>query len=216
MFTKRKILLCIFLIFILLTGCTKENVSELLFTEPYPDSDILAQTIFDPAITFYCYFEGLNHLGFDGYSSEYHESDDYPDYFIEQVNGQDGYYIPVNDEHYPTYQSFVDELHSHFSEELVQELISKEWYIERNGKFYMQILDRGSNALFHNVTYAIKSQTPDKVVFTATALYIKPELFNSDLSSADISDEMLESKDFVYNYEQIDGKWVFTTFELFY
>jgi len=192
-----------------------KDVSEFLFTEPYPDSDTLAQTIFNPAILLYCNFEGLNHLGGDLYSSEYFDSDDYPDYFREQVNGEDRWYIPVNDERYPTYQSFVDELRSYFSAELTQELLSKEWYIERNGKFYMQMLDRGSNVLFQNVTYAITSQTPDKVIFTATVVYVKPEAFDADLP-ANIPDEMLESKDFVYNYEQIDGKWVFTTFELFY
>ena len=215
MFNKRKILLCIFLIFIILTGCAKENVSDFLFTEPYPDSDTLAQTIFNPAILIYRNFEGLGNVKFDGYSSEYYYSDDYPDYFMEQVDGQDRWYVPVNDERYPTYQSFVDELHSYFSEELTQELLSKEWYIERDGKFYMQVLDRGSNILFYNVTYAITSQTPGKVIFTATAVYIKPEAFDL-FDYADITDEMLESKNFEYNYEQIDGKWVFTTFELFY
>ena len=190
---------------------SKEFLSELLFAEPYPDSDTLAQTIFNPAIMLYCNFEGLGNVKFDGYSSEYFDSADYPDYFIEQGNS----YVPVNDKRYPTYQSFVDELRKHFSEKLTQKLLSKNYYIERNGKFYMQVLDRGVNVLFHNVTYAVTSQTPGKVVFTATAVYVKPGSFNSDLPS-DIPNEMLESKDFIYNYEQIDGKWVFTNFELFY
>ena len=71
----------------ILAACGNDSAksnSNLLFTEPYPDSDTLAQTIFNPAIMFYRYFRGINHLRFDGYRSDYFYSDDYPDYFIEE------------------------------------------------------------------------------------------------------------------------------------
>jgi len=213
------IILLAILFTMVLFSCENKNKTELLFTEPYPDSDTLAQTVFEPAIMLYRNFEGLGNVKSGAYSSDYFYSDDYPDYFIEQENGQDKYFIPVNDERYPTYQSFVDDLRKYFSEELTQKLLAKEWYVERNGKFYMQGFDRGSNLLFNNVTYAITSQTPEKVIFTATVEYLKyipKEWADAGSPPDEIPEDMLESKDFIYNYEKIDGKWVFTNFELFY
>jgi len=187
---------------------TEPPTEDLLyFAEPYPDSDTLAKTIFDPAIALYRNFEGFSDVR-GGEGSGY----------IEQMDGWERYYEPVDDERYPTYQAFVDALHRHFSEQLTQELLSGGTYIERDGKFYMTDSARGMDISFHDVSYAVTSQTPGKVVFTATAFYVKDEWFEewwySDLP--EIPDEMLESEDFVYTYELIDGKWVFTSFQLFY
>ena len=219
---KKTIIFFMVVSFIILAACGEDSTQAdpgFLFTEPFPDSDTLAQTIFSPALMLYHHFEGLGDIKLNlANNRDYFYSDEHPDYFIEQVNGQDYEYVPVNDERFPTFQSFVDELRVHFSEELVQELLSTRLYIEHNGKFYVSGGARGTNANFVNVTYAVTSQTPDKVIFTATAFYIKyPE--GAEYSSGDypnVPAEMLESKEFVYNYEQIDGKWVFTTFQLFY
>lgn len=192
---------------------TEPTTEDLLyFSESYPDSDTLAKTIFDPAIALYRNFEGIGDVGFAGYSSEYFYLDDYPDYFIEQPGNR--YYMPVKDERYPTYQAFVDELRKHFSEQLTKELLSGGTYIERDGKFYLEDGARGMNVDFYDASYEVTSQVPGKVVFTATARYIRDDRFSWDLP--EVPGEMLESRDFVYNYELEGGKWVFTNFQLFY
>jgi len=179
-----------------------------LFSEPYPDSDTLARTVFDPAIELYRLFDGLGDLNQAWESA-----------FALTVDGHEYNYFLVTDGRYPTFQSFVDDLRNHFSEEFVQDLLSREYYIERDGAFYASHGARGSNISFHDVNYEIISQTADKITFKATARYKDSALF--ELSEEEWYainwDEMeFEAREFLYEYEKINDKWVFTTFRLFY
>ena len=218
---KTKSILAVFLSAVtalaLLAGCTNSQSAgnttqsatqgQMLFPGAIPDSDTLAATIFDPAIALYRDFDGLDDI------KTADETCTAP------LDGNDQTFSLVDDPRYPTYQSFVDALGNCFSDELVQNLLAKGYYIEQDGKFYALGAARGSNIYFHDVTYAVTSQTQGRVVFTATARYIddtSPTDWLDMPAGTVIPDSALTSTDYQYDYELINGKWVFTDFQLFY
>jgi hypothetical protein len=175
--------------------------------DPYQDSATIAKYIFDPAISLYCNFVGLKNIKLSNkQDSGYH------------YENETQIYVLADDPRYPNYQVFYDDLCNHFSDEIVQKLLLTKFIIEHDGQVYVSTNgDRGTDVYFYDVRYAVTSRTPEKVVLTATVRYIKGSWFIEAQSSDKVlPDEAFDSKDYVYNYELIDGKWVFTNFELFY
>jgi len=187
---------------------TPQSEIEFLFPEPYPDSDTLARDIFDPAIELYRLFDGLGDLKHEWESA-----------FTMDVGEHQYNYFLVTDERYPTFQSFINDLRNHFSEEFVQHLLSNEDYIEHDGLFYTAHGARGADIGFHDVNYEIISQSADKIIFRATVRYKDSALFELTEEEWDAInwDEMeFVIKEILYTYEKINDNWVFTEFRLFY
>ena len=194
-----------------------DSENDYLFSQPYPDSDTLEKEIFEPAIVRYRLFEGLGDI-----QAEW-GTDDFVQVSIPADNesGENIInYYRVNDPNYPTLQSFIDDLRNHFSEEIVQSLLDRGYYIEQDGVFYTGHGARGSNISFRDVQYEIDSQTTDKVIFKATARYIKDssifEKTEEEWDAINWEEIEYDIQEFLYTYEKTNDKWVFTTFVLFY
>ena len=104
---------------------------------------------------------------------------------------------------YDTYSEFIDYLGTLFSDELIESLLSYNgtMYINHNGYLYGRFGIRGTNIFIGDESYEIEYVNDSKI-----NLLVKVEVMDEDLST------VKEYQTFIFPYENIEEKWVFTDF----
>ena len=185
--------LCILLAIVLLlclAACGPDPtppVTEIPRTGANLSSDQIARQVFGPANTLYRYFE----------SYALPKGGD-----MIQQNGQ--IYWPVTDESpYQTMDELTSALRGHFSEEIVQELLGRELYISHEGHLYAihAFKGRGHDPAFQGASFAIESESDDKIVYEVTK--------KMGYENGVLTDEIV-----YYTRALQNGRWVFTNFDL--
>jgi len=114
-----------------------------------------------------------------------------------------------NDFHYfrikqfDSYSAFIDYLGAIFSDKLIESFLTCNgtMYIDHHGYLYGRFGMRGTNIFMGKETYEMKYIHKEKV-----HLLVNVEVMEEDLST------VKEYQTFIFPYENIGGKWVFTDF----
>ena len=115
------------------------------------------------------------------------------------------------------YENFKNYTRTIFSDEFTDKLFREnERYVNLNGKLYAIMADRGGDITYHSRTFAVTKAEENKVEYTVYAKYIKDEYyddyFDGKWDQTTVPDYALETKEYIYPREKINGKWVFTDF----
>lgn len=104
---------------------------------------------------------------------------------------------------FDSYSGFIDYLGTLFSDEMIESFLAYNghMYIEHNGYLYGRFGMRGTNIFMGEEIYHIEYVDNGKV-----HLLVIVEVMNEDLSA------VKEYQTFIFPYENIEGKWVFTDF----
>jgi len=119
---------------------------------------------------------------------------------------------------FSSYEAFKNYTKTIFSEEFTNRLFDEyERYINFNGKVYAILADRGGNLFYLSHTYAVTKTEKDKIEYTVYAKFIKEEYWDMYDSGTwakeeDIPAYALETEEYIYPREKINGRWVFTDF----
>jgi len=166
---------------------TPPPVTEIPRTGANLSSDQIERQIFGTANTLYRYFESYTlPKGGD----------------LIRQNGQT--YWPVTDASpYQTMSELTNALRSHFSEEIVQELLGQEVYISHEGHLYAIHAFKGkeANPAFHSASFRVESESDNKIVYEVTK--------QMGRENGVLTDEIV-----YYTRELQNGRWVFTNFDL--
>ncbi len=104
---------------------------------------------------------------------------------------------------FASYSAFCEYLGTFFGDELTEFFLGYNGprYVEHNGYLYGAFGIRGTNVFMGDETYDIEFVNSEKV-----NLLVKVEVLAKDMVTVE------EYRTFVFPYELIDGKWVFTDF----
>lgn len=115
------------------------------------------------------------------------------------------------------YENFKNYTKTIFSDEFTDKLFKDSIkYVNYNGKLYAVSADRGNDIYYNSRTFAVTKVEKDKIEYTIYAKYIREEYsedyFNGKWDNTTVPEYALETKEYIYPREKINGKWVFTTF----
>lgn len=160
-----------------------------------PSDDEMAAT-FEDAYTVYQWFD-LDPLTV--------ETDSDGNVIFYSIDGND-YCEKVDDSAVSSLDELEDEVHQYFSADLAQTLLDDGRYFESDGVLYAIAADRGSNITRGDIlSKAVTDRSDTSITFTVTVETMDPE-----------TGESTGSEDIDYQYELVDGNWVFTTFDSIY
>ncbi|WMJ21802.1 DL-endopeptidase inhibitor IseA family protein [Paludicola sp. MB14-C6] len=162
---------------------SKENETELIIPKT-PLSNELNQ-LFEQGLEVYRWFN-ISIMG-DGQGKPV-------------IKGELTYY-PVNNERFPTYESWYQYINSVFSKEMIDHYLSKNYYINIKGQLYGVMADRGGNIFYKSHKYELVSQTENKVELKIIGIY------NEGTGEEDYY------KEYTTIFEKQNGKWIITQFE---
>lgn len=160
-----------------------------------PSDDEMA-SIFEDAYTVYQWFD-LDPLTV--------ETDSDGNVVFYSIDGND-YCEKVDDPAVSSLDELEDEVHQYFAPDLAETLLDDGRYFESDGVLYAIAADRGSDITRGDViSKDVTDRSDTSITFTVTVETLNPE-----------TGEATGSEDIDYQYELIDGDWVFTTFESIY
>ncbi len=133
-------------------------------------------------------------------------------------NGNTCIAYEVDESLFDTYESFVQEIRTYFSEDIAAKLFSEGEYFEYGNTFYTTMMPKSEAVyLFHSIDYEIVSASETEIVYRGTAKYFVDEeeykvyMSNTSMTFPEASFEIREYK-YVLSIQD-DGRWVFTEFE---
>ena len=118
----------------------------------------------------------------------------------------DSLYGKVADSRISSFAELSDAVHTYFSDEICNQLLSEGLYIEENGVLYQLPADRGSDITRGEIlSQGVTERTDNAVTYTVTVETYDPSV-----------DAVTGSEEIPFLYENINGKWVFTRFQSIY
>ena len=102
---------------------------------------------------------------------------------------------------FETYRDLREYLKSLFSVSIVDELLSGETYIDHNGRLYAIDAARGADIFMGRESYSITRESEEKYQLKVTV-----EVYGNDAETVEGYEE------FLFTYENVSGRWVFTAF----
>lgn len=132
-----------------------------------------------------------------------------PDKTLEvEVNGSTWVYYMVTDERLDTKAELLSALSCYFSSDIINSLMDTAIYREgADGKLYSSTGARGSNIYHAKTVYELFTLTEDTAVFKAYATYY---------NDVDDPEAGTYTEEYTFNAAKLDGRWVFTNFDLTY
>lgn len=124
---------------------------------------------------------------------------------IKEVDGF--YYYKVGHDTIKTFSDLENYLKSIFSQEITQQLLSKDksHYIDIDGELWAKDLTRGTNISAGNAIFSISEQSENKVVYTANVEQLDPEN----------PEQVIGLKQYNYVYEKTNNGWRWTNFSIY-
>lgn len=116
------------------------------------------------------------------------------------------YYGKVADSRVSSFAELSDAVHTYFSDEICNQLLTDGLYMEENGVLYQLLADRGGDITRGEIlSQGVTERTDNSVTYTVTVETYDPSV-----------DAVTGSEEIPFLYENIDGKWVFTRFQSIY
>ena len=116
------------------------------------------------------------------------------------------YYGKVADSRVSSFAELSDAVHTYFSDEICNQLLTDGLYMEENGILYQLLADRGGDITRGDIlSQGVTERTDNSVTYTVTVETYDPSV-----------DAVTGSEEIPFLYENIDGKWVFTRFQSIY
>ena len=116
------------------------------------------------------------------------------------------YYGKVADSRVSSFAELSDAVHTYFSDEICNQLLTDGLYMEENGILYQLLADRGGDITRGEIlSQGVTERTDNSVTYTVTVETYDPSV-----------DAVTGSEEIPFLYENIDGKWVFTRFQSIY
>ena len=173
---------------------TETSAADTDHTESQAPSDAAMDAVFDKAYEVYQWFE-LDKLAV--------ESDE-NSIVMYEIDGN--YYGKVADSRISSFAELSDAVHTYFSDEICNQLLTDGLYIEENGVLYQLLADRGGDITRGDIlSKGVTGRTDNSVTYTVTVETYDP-----------YSETVTGSEEIPYLYENIDGQWVFTRFQSIY
>jgi hypothetical protein len=119
---------------------------------------------------------------------------------------QDGYiYFEVKHDSIKSLADLESHLKKFFTDEIVAGLLADmgAHYVDIDGVLYATPADRGSNIFADKEYHKIVHKSDKEIVYQVTV-----DMLDEDLEN------VIDQEEFSFKYEPVDGKWVFTNFEL--
>lgn len=175
-----------------LTAMTPEDINEKLML---------------PAFEHYRHFTGLGHLGTeDGRGTAFWDAE----------QGSEWRMYRVEDDTFPTYESFVCETRKFFSPDLAAQYFGYGYYMEYGEEFYFLDGVRGASIDYCTIDFSILSSTETEIKYRGVARYYLYEDDWGTYPETSLPDSRFEFRYFDYTLTLQDGRWVFTQFSLPY
>lgn len=144
------------------------------------------QDLYKKALEAYCWFD-VGTMNSDG----------------EPIAFSENSFFKVNDERFPTYQSWHDYLIDIFNQTFIDnKLLAKDYYKNIDGKLYGIQADRGTNIFYTHSEFKIKNQTDEKIEMMVIGNYEKD------------GKKYTDEKTIVFEKE--NGEWRISQFSLLY
>ena len=116
------------------------------------------------------------------------------------------YYGKVADSRVSSFAELSDAVHTYFSDEICNQLLTDGLYMEENGILYQLLADRGGDITRGEIlSQGVTERTDNSVTYTVTVETYDPSVY-----------AVTGSEEIPFLYENIDGKWVFTRFQSIY
>ena len=116
------------------------------------------------------------------------------------------YYGKVADSRVSSFAELSDAVHTYFSDEICNQLLTDGLYMEENGVLYQLLADRGGDITRGEIlSQGVTERTDNSVTYTVTVETYDPSV-----------DAVTGSEEIPFLYENIDGKWVCTRFQSIY
>jgi len=107
-------------------------------------------------------------------------------------------------ERFETRDDLTSYLQTLFSEELINSFFEDSSYIDIDGKLYCMDANRGSDITKGEETYSVSKESDTIILLKVTVELLD---FDEDFNEAVVGSEVHS-----FQYELLDGKWVFTDF----
>lgn len=126
----------------------------------------------------------------------------------------------INDERFPTYESFIYKTRKYFSADITAQLLESGSYFEFSEEFF--VCEEGVRAAwlgYYGIEIERISASETEIKYRGTARYLIDEkdilAFEND-NTLSFPDEKFEKREIEYTLSLQDGRWVFTEFTLPY
>ena len=203
---KKYILMSILCSVLLISGCgsTKNQISNPQTAEQIENTN----TMPNEAEIANAYYKALEaYSWFDAESLAYQETESNDD--VESVEDNGKVFYKINVTNLETYEDLQKYLRALFSEDIVQRLLNPDHektalYKDINGQLFGTIYARVTDSSKGKQEYDIIKESETKFIFKVIV-----HLRGNDMK------ETGEVETHEFNYEYINGKWVFTNFYIF-
>ncbi|MGN1012016.1 MAG: hypothetical protein ACI4QO_08035 [Clostridia bacterium] len=112
----------------------------------------------------------------------------------------------VTDSRVSSFEELSEIVHTYFSEDISNRLLTDGLYFEKDGVLYQLLADRGGDITRGEIlSQGVTERTDNSVTYTVTVETYDPSV-----------DAVTGSEEIPFLYENIDGKWVFTRFQSIY